>query len=40
MAYAPNIKIVVVFETDNASLVNRVKHHRTDVTIIGVRIKD
>ncbi|MBA0726713.1 hypothetical protein Golax_002521, partial [Gossypium laxum] len=40
MAYAPNIKIAVVFETDNASLVNRVNHHSTDVTIISVRIKD
>ncbi|KAG8500630.1 hypothetical protein CXB51_004357 [Gossypium anomalum] len=40
MACALNIKTAVVFETDNASLVNRVKHHSTDVTIISARVKD
>ncbi|MBA0608603.1 hypothetical protein Godav_020800 [Gossypium davidsonii] len=36
---ALNIKTIVVFETENASLVNRVKHHSTDVTIFGARVK-
>ncbi|MBA0828369.1 hypothetical protein Goarm_013046, partial [Gossypium armourianum] len=35
MACALNIKTAMVFEIDNASLINRVKHHSTDVTIIG-----
>ncbi|XP_016740260.1 uncharacterized protein [Gossypium hirsutum] len=38
MVCALNIKTIVVFETDNASLVNRVKHHSTDVTIFGARV--
>ncbi|MBA0711253.1 hypothetical protein Golax_010453, partial [Gossypium laxum] len=33
MACALNIKTAMVFEIDNASLINRVKHHSTDVTI-------
>ncbi|MFQ6629178.1 hypothetical protein Gotur_008176 [Gossypium turneri] len=40
MACALNIKTAMVFEIDNASLINRVKHHSTDVTIIGARVKD
>ncbi|MBA0765531.1 hypothetical protein Gotri_014711, partial [Gossypium trilobum] len=40
MACALNIKITMVFEIDNASLSNRVKHHSTNVTIIGARVKD
>ncbi|MBA0837767.1 hypothetical protein Goarm_009896, partial [Gossypium armourianum] len=37
---ALNIQIVVIFETNNASLVNSVKHHCTDVIVIGARIKE
>lgn len=40
MACALNIMTVVVFETDNASLANRVKHHSMVVAIIGARVKD
>ncbi|MBA0794101.1 hypothetical protein Gohar_018459, partial [Gossypium harknessii] len=39
MVCALNIKTIVVFETDNASLVNRVKHHSTDVPIFGAQVK-
>ncbi|KAK5833330.1 hypothetical protein PVK06_017153 [Gossypium arboreum] len=35
-----NIQIVVVFETNKASLITSVKHHCTDVIVIGVRIKE
>ncbi|KAH1063827.1 hypothetical protein J1N35_028814 [Gossypium stocksii] len=35
-----NIKENVIFVTGNASLANRVKHHWTDVTVIGARIKE
>ncbi|KAK5843201.1 hypothetical protein PVK06_005647 [Gossypium arboreum] len=34
-----NIKTVVVFEIGNASFVNIVKHHSTDVTIVGEQVK-
>ncbi|KAA3483589.1 reverse transcriptase [Gossypium australe] len=34
------IKTYVIFETNNASLVNKVKHHCMDVTVIGARIKE
>ncbi|MBA0591536.1 hypothetical protein Gorai_008550, partial [Gossypium raimondii] len=34
-----NIKGDVLFETDHAGLLNKMRNHSTDVTIIGVRIK-
>ncbi|MBA0613255.1 hypothetical protein Godav_013726 [Gossypium davidsonii] len=40
MACALNIKTAMVFEIDSASLTNKVKHHSTDVAIIGARVKD
>ncbi|MBA0755621.1 hypothetical protein Gogos_021909 [Gossypium gossypioides] len=35
-----NINSDVIFETDNAYLVNKVKYQCTDITIIGARIKE
>ncbi|MBA0794408.1 hypothetical protein Gohar_018741, partial [Gossypium harknessii] len=34
-----NIKGDVLFETDNAGLVNKLRNHSTNVTIISARIK-
>ncbi|KAK5839500.1 hypothetical protein PVK06_008297 [Gossypium arboreum] len=40
IAFKLCIKTYVIFITDNASLVNKVKHHCTDITVIGARIKE
>ncbi|MBA0793080.1 hypothetical protein Gohar_017512, partial [Gossypium harknessii] len=39
-AFDKSIKGHVIFESNNAFLVNKVKNHQRDVTVIGARIKE